>query len=133
MQAESSVTGDCQMFIKCKKNTLDDSKKISQQNNARMKRLKRQNESAEQRAARLSKQRAYDAEKRKSESITEREIRLSKKRKHTPTVRANESLEAREKRLLHKHQSDKTNCSIATQTVSELINKFHNAITVGPL
>ena len=46
-------------------------------------------------------------------------------------MRANESSEAREKRLSAKRQLYKKKIDI--QTISELIDKFHNAVTVGPL
>ena len=74
---------------------LADKKK--RQDNARK---KRQNESPEQKAERLSKQRAYAAAKRKKESVAERENRLYKVR----NIKANQSIEAREKRLIKQRE-----------------------------
>ena len=65
---------------------------------------KRQNESPEQREARLAKQRAYDRQKRKNESSTQRQNRLLEKQQWDAEKRKNESVKERQER---QHVADK--------------------------
>ena len=57
MPCESLATENCQMPMKNINNTLNNSEKISQKKDYA--RIRRQNESAQQKAERLAKQRAY--------------------------------------------------------------------------
>ena len=136
-------------------NNSGDNLNLQKQNKASQKKLKRENESPQQRSERLAKQRAYAARKRANESVSERKNRLSKHRKHAANVRAVESPQDREKRLTKHREHEKQNRAnespqsreerlsvkrqlyktyiTQTTTISKLIEKFHSDVAVGPL
>ena len=68
------------------------------------KKVKRQNESTEQREARLAKLREYNISKRQNETAEQREARLAKMRKYKISKKQNESAEQRKARLAKKSE-----------------------------
>ena len=88
----------------------------------------RANQSPEDKEKRLCKGQEYLTNVRANESPEVREKRLCKQREYETNIRANETPQAREKRLSAKRQLHKTKIDI--QTIPELIDKFHNAISL---
>ena len=109
---------------------------------------KRKSESVSERKNRLNKQQEYKSNVIASELPVSKKKRLSKKREHAANVRANETTETRENRLtrMRGHAANmRANKSLDAKekmfakhhwhckTVSELIDRFHNSVTAGPL
>ena len=92
----------------------------------------RANESTEAKKNRLSKMQEYAVNVRANESTKDKKSRLSKMREHAENVRANESTKAKKSRL-SKMQEHAVNVRHHCQSLSELINNFHNSVSFWPL
>ena len=128
-----------------------------------MKKTNRQNESTEQREARLAKMREYNNSHTAKETTEQRNTRLAKMRKYNNSKRQNETTEQREARLAkererkrasRKRASSQKQCerkgkcshqieqgtsnpvsNFLNENIDEvaLVTKFHNSVSAGPL
>ena len=127
------------------------------------KKVRRHNESTEQRKARLAKMREYNNSKRKNETGEQREARCAKNREYNISKKQNETAEQREARLAKNrervrasrkrassqnqtkrkgkcsHQIEQGTSNPVSNFLNEnidevaLVTKFHNSVAAGPL
>ena len=107
-----------------------------------MKKTNRQNESTEQREARLAKMREYNNSKRQNETTEQREARLAKERerKRASRKRASSQKQCEGKGKCPSHPiregtSNLVGNYFSHENIDELalVRKFHNSVSAGPV
>ena len=124
----SDMVGSTEVFKRqCVNNKRSITKKVrkqdesTEQREARLAKMrkynisKRQNETAEQREARVAKVRQYDISKKQNKTAELREARLAKKRQYYISRKQNETAEQREARLTKKHETVRASRKRASQ------------------